>query len=79
MHEYYRSSGEVAKEIENYEKNLPERKEKIFPPAPAKKEPENHLESLEEQKLGFSLPFSQITEVVEESPSFIAGRYLNYC
>ena len=72
-HEYYKNSGQAEKDIENYEKTLPEKKEeKNIPVPPKPKQDKMEIENQEPEK-GFSLPFSQITEVVEESPSFVAG------
>lgn len=73
-HEYYKSSGQAEKDIENYEKSLPEKKEeKPIPVPPKPKQDKMEIENKEQEK-AFLLPFSQITEVVEESPSFIAGN-----
>lgn len=69
IHDYYRDSGEAAKEIEKYEQNIPEKKEKNIQIKPnIEKIPE-----IKKEEQIVSLPFSEITEVVEESPSFLAG------
>lgn len=69
IHDYYRESGEAAKEIEEYEQNIPEKKEKNIQIKPnIEKIPE-----IKKEEQIVSLPFSEITEVVEESPSFLAG------
>lgn len=75
MHDYYRESGEAAKEIEKYEQNLPEKKEKQIITNQTKEIPKISKQ-IEEEKQAFSLPFSEITEVVDESPSYIAGSLL---
>ena len=80
IHEYYRESGQAQKDIENYEKNLPEKKP-IQPIIAKKQEPqklekEPKIEFIEKES--FSLPFSEISEVIEDSPSFNAGISLSY-
>jgi len=77
MHDYYKNSPEVAKEIEDYEKNIPERKASIPVPKIKQEEKPQILQPKPEEKTVF-LPFSEITEVVEDSPSFLAGFSLIY-
>lgn len=76
MHEYYKNSGEALKDIENYEKTLPEKRESNNIPKIAKKQETQKIEiEVEKEEEKNSLPFSEITEVVEDSPSFLAGFF----
>ena len=77
MHDYYKTSPEIAKEIEEYEKNIPERKAAIPLPKIKQEEKPQILQTKSEEKTVF-LPFSEITEVVEDSPSFTAGFSMIY-
>ena len=70
LHNYYKESGQVEKEIIKYEQKLEQKIPETVIIKPEPKIPQKI--ELNEKEKNF-LPFSQITEVVSESPAEISG------
>eukprot|EP00828_Plagiopyla_frontata_P019724 TRINITY_DN25220_c0_g1_i1.p1 TRINITY_DN25220_c0_g1~~TRINITY_DN25220_c0_g1_i1.p1 ORF type:complete len:215 (-),score=46.94 TRINITY_DN25220_c0_g1_i1:34-678(-) len=71
LHEIYRNSGEAQQELEQYETNL-EKKQKQMQ---IEEEKSKHIEQQQQKEI--LMPFAEINEVTQDSPSSCSGIKVN--